>query len=238
MRKLSGKEKARYVDAMFAHIVPRYDLMNRLMTFGQDVGWRKETVRLAAIPPGGQAIDLASGTGDLAIALATAQTQARVCAVDFCAPMLEEAARKAGARGLSRLIKFVVADAMALPFPEGSFDGATMGFALRNVADIPRTLEEIHRVLRPGGRFANLELTPVPPGLTAGLFQRYFHRVVPLLGGLITGDRDAYTYLPDSVTSFPPAGDLAAMFRAAGFAAVSYRRLAAGTVAVHLGIKR
>jgi len=113
-----------------------------------------------------------------------------------------------------------------------------MGFALRNVADIPQTLAEIHRVLRPGGRFANLELTPPPSGLLAALFRLYFYRAVPLIGGLISGDPEAYTYLPHSLTRFPRASELASLMRAAGFTVVSYRLLAARTIAIHLAIKR
>lgn len=238
MRRLSGEEKARYIGAMFARIVPRYDLMNALMTFGRDAAWRASTVRLAAPPPGGLALDLATGTGDLALALAGFATRPRVVAVDFCPEMLRVAQRKAWSRGLAARIHLVLGDAMCLPLPEATFNCATMGFALRNVTDIPQTLAEIYRVLRPGGRFANLELTPPRSGLLAALFRLYFYRGVPLVGGLISGDLEAYTYLPHSLTHFPRASELATLMREAGFSAVSYRLLAAGTIAIHVAVKR
>jgi demethylmenaquinone methyltransferase/2-methoxy-6-polyprenyl-1,4-benzoquinol methylase len=236
MKRLSGKAKAQYVGAMFSRIVPRYDLMNGLMTFGRDGAWRSATASLAAPRPGGVALDIAAGTGDLALALACSPARTRVVALDFCAEMLAEARRKAQTAKAGERIQFVLGDALCLPFPDDSFDCATMGFALRNVADIRQTLAEVRRILRPGGRYANLELTP-PVGPLAPLVRLYSHRIVPLLGGLVTGDPEAYTYLPNSVTHFPTASALRAMMKEVGFGEVTYRLLAAGTVAIHCAIK-
>jgi demethylmenaquinone methyltransferase/2-methoxy-6-polyprenyl-1,4-benzoquinol methylase len=237
LSELKGADKAHYVGRMFARIVPRYDLMNKVMTGGMDRRWRKETARLAAPPTGGWALDIAAGTGDLALSLAAGPAKPDVVALDFCVEMLGVARQKAMKRGVGTEVGFVCGDALQLPFDDDTFHCATMGFAMRNVADIPQALREVQRVLRSGGRFAHLELTPPSPGLRAALFWTYFRRAMPVLGGMVSGDKEAYRYLSQSLVRFPPAPALTAMMREAGFRQVSYRLLGMGTIAIHLAIK-
>ena len=232
--------KARYVSAMFARISRRYDFMNTVMTGGRHHAWRRLAVRLADPPSQGTALDVACGTGDFAFELARRPVR-KVVGVDFCSEMIALARKKARARAASggdARVDFEVADALALPFPDGTFDCITIGFGLRNVTSIPACLEEMHRVLRPGGRLANLELTPLRSGRLRGLVRLYMYRVLPLLGRALARDGEAYSYLPNSVTEFPSAEELAEALRDVGFAPVWFRRLALGTVAIHVAEKR
>jgi demethylmenaquinone methyltransferase/2-methoxy-6-polyprenyl-1,4-benzoquinol methylase len=210
------------VRTMFDRIAPVYDLMNRVMTAGLDRRWRKLTVQ-AVVRPGDRVLDACCGTGDLAVAAARAG--ARVTGVDFSPRMLERARRKL------QSVTWLEADALALPFEENSFDAATVGFGVRNVADLERGLTELRRILRRGGRVAILEITR-PQGPLAPFYRLWFERLVPLLGKLFRGG-DAYTYLPASVRRFPGPDELAELMRAAGFADVHYRLLAGGIVALH-----
>jgi demethylmenaquinone methyltransferase/2-methoxy-6-polyprenyl-1,4-benzoquinol methylase len=229
---LSGTDRALRVRDMFARIVPRYDLMNRMMSAGQDGAWRRKAAA-AAQPRDVLALDLATGTGDLALELRR-QGARRVIAVDYCTPMLEAAALKLTARS-ERGITLLTGDALGLPFNDDSFDCVTSGFLLRNVVDLDRCLREMHRVLRPGGRVVALEITHPPPRSFGRLAKRYFHSVVPIVGRIVSGDASAYRYLPASLDVFPDADVLAGRFRAAGFAEVSYRRLSFGAIAIHIG---
>jgi len=226
-------DKPARVRAMFGRIVSHYDTMNRLMTGGMDVRWRRLAVELCR-PRGTVALDIATGTGDLAREMAR-QGARKVVGVDFCGPMLEAATRKLN--GLWPTVELVAGDAQALPFEDDSFDRVINGFLLRNVADLPLTLSEMVRVLRPGGRAVCLEITHPPSKLFGALFRRYFYGFVPVLGTLITGDGRAYSYLPNSLTSFPDAPRLAKMMREAGFDRVSYRYLSFGAMAIHVGMK-
>jgi len=227
---LSGPDRSQRVRAMFDRIVGRYDLMNRLMTGGQDASWRRQAARNAN-PAGALALDLATGTADLAIELRR-QGARRVVAADFSDPMLRAAHVKLQ-HGELEGISLFLADAQRVPFTDESFDCVTSAFLLRNVADLPLCLREMRRVVRPGGRVVALEITPLRPGPFARLFGLYFKHVVPLVGRLISGDPTAYTYLPASVDPFPDAHRLAELFVEAGFAHVRYRRLAMGTMALH-----
>lgn len=234
----------RHVREMFGRIVPRYDAMNRLMTGGRDVAWRRLAVREAlARQPADTAyvLDVATGTGDLAFAL-VAGGAAAVIGADFARPMLAAAAAKrppdTADDGRTDGVRWVVADALALPFPDASFDACTVAFGLRNMADFGAALREMGRVLRPGGRLVCLELTPYRRPVLGRLFGWYFARVVPLVGGILSGDRDAYRYLPSSVAAFPTAAALTALFGDAGFADIRHRLLGGGTVALHVGTKR
>jgi demethylmenaquinone methyltransferase/2-methoxy-6-polyprenyl-1,4-benzoquinol methylase len=215
---------------MFGRIVGRYDLMNRLMTLGRDGSWRRAAVQALAPTPGLRALDVGCGTGDLTLELAGAGCRL-VAGLDPVPEMLDAARTKiVGVRG----IELVTGDALALPFPDASFEVVASGFVMRNVADLPLALREQRRVLRPGGRIAILELTPLTIPVAAQLFRLYFHRIVPLIGGLIAGDRGAYSYLPASVDRFPDARRLSAMLAEAGFQRVRYRRFMLGTVALHV----
>jgi demethylmenaquinone methyltransferase/2-methoxy-6-polyprenyl-1,4-benzoquinol methylase len=215
------------VRTMFDRIAPVYDTMNRLMTAGLDRRWRKLAVQ-AVVRPGDRVLDACCGTGDLAIA--AARGGAEVTGVDFSARMLERARRKL------QSVTWVEGDALALPFDDSSFDAATVGFGVRNVADLGRALAELRRVLRPGGGLAILEITR-PRGLLAPFYRLWFDRAVPLLGRALKGGA-AYTYLPASVRRFPGPEELADMIRDAGFEDVNYRLLAGGIVALHTGVAK
>jgi len=220
---------------MFDRISRRYDLMNRVMTGGRDVAWRRFAAREALAGQRDVVLDVASGTADLAIELAR-QGAARVVGLDFSREMLRGAAEKL--RHLSNLrIELVCADAMRLPFADATFDACTIGFGLRNLPDYRAGLAEMVRVLRPGGRLVVLETTPVRRPWLAPVFRVYFGRMVPLIGGLVSGDRDAYHYLPHSTGVFPDAETLADMLIDAGLADVRFRRLMLGTVALHVAIR-
>jgi len=230
----SAEQRAAAVRTMFARIVPRYDLMNRLMTGGQDVKWRRQAAALAC-PAGGSALDLATGTGDLAIELRR-QGARLVVGADFCEPMLAAAAAKLRTLDITS-IRLVAADATLLPFGDGTFDAVASAFLLRNVVDLPRCLSEMLRVLRPGGKAVALELTHLRRGARLAAFAFYFQRVVPWLGSLVSGDRSAYRYLPASLGPFPDAKRLAGLLRSAGFDPVGYRHVGLGALAIHVGTK-
>jgi demethylmenaquinone methyltransferase/2-methoxy-6-polyprenyl-1,4-benzoquinol methylase len=228
-------EKSAYVRDMFAAIAPRYDVANRVLTAGVDEAWRRRAVRELAAPPGGTVIDLCCGTGDLAFHLARSERSRSVVGVDFCEPMLEGARTRAQRARVAERVRFELADVTALPYPDATFDGATMGFSMRNVVDISRTLREIRRVLRPGSRFVNLDVSRAPNRLFRRFFDAYFYHIVPLVGGIVGGSKSAYRYLPNSLTNYPDADALASSFRDAGFGGVRYIRLGGGAIALHMG---
>ncbi|HVW89965.1 MAG TPA: bifunctional demethylmenaquinone methyltransferase/2-methoxy-6-polyprenyl-1,4-benzoquinol methylase UbiE [Gaiellaceae bacterium] len=217
------------VRTMFDRIAPVYDAMNRIMTAGLDVRWRRLTAA-AAVRPGDRVLDAACGTGDLAIADRKAGAS-HVTGLDFSEQMLARARRKAADR--TDVLEWVQGDLLALPFEDASFDAATVGFGVRNVADLERALRELRRVLRPGGRLAILEITQ-PRGPLRPFFSLWFDRVVPLLGKVLPGG-SAYTYLPASVKRFPAAEELAALMRDCGFDEVRFRLLGGTIVALHSG---
>jgi demethylmenaquinone methyltransferase/2-methoxy-6-polyprenyl-1,4-benzoquinol methylase len=232
MSHLTGGERARYVQGMFARIARRYDLMNRLMTAGQDVRWRREVIRLAALPSRGSLLDLGAGTGDLARQALRQMPDCLPVAADFTLEMMLE-----GKRRLAERLVWAAADALNLPFPGESFDAVVSGFLLRNVSDINQTLHEQYRVLKLGGRIVALDTTrPVRNALTP-LINLHLHRVIPTLGRLIAGDAEAYRYLPDSTESFLSAEVLAKRMQAAGFREIGFYRVMFGTVAIHWGSK-
>ena len=236
MAHLSGDEKRRYVAEMFARISPRYDLMNSLMTGGLHHRWKRATARMTAGDAVGPALDVATGTGDLAFALADCANITEVFGVDLLSEMLSIANRRlASGSHRGSAIQFLQGDALRLPFPDGAFVGATAGFSLRNMPDVPSAIREMVRVVAPGGRVTTLELTPMASGIASSMGRFYFHRLVPLMGQIVAGDRTAYTYLPDSVDYFLTADGLADVFREAGLVEVGYRRLGFGGVALHFG---
>ncbi len=226
--------KAAFVRAMFARIVPRYDLVNRLMTIGMDRRWRRETAAIAR-PSGAFALDIATGTGDLAFEL-TRQGARGVIGADFCAGMLTAAIGKAARTDAAGKITFVAGDTTRLPFHDDTFDCIVNGFMLRNVTDLPAAFGELARVLKPGGRLACLDLTP-PRCPLCGLFGFYIGRIVPLLGGAVSGHYFAYRWLGQSLRPHPDADTMAAIMRAAGLAEVGYRLIGFGTVAIHYAVK-
>jgi demethylmenaquinone methyltransferase / 2-methoxy-6-polyprenyl-1,4-benzoquinol methylase len=229
-------DKGTYVREMFARIAPRYDAANRVLTAGMDEGWRKRAIALLAPPRDGNVLDLCCGTGDVVFHLLRTDSTLHVTGIDFCVPMLDGARTRAQreARGDAT---FVEGDVMALPFADSAFDGATMGFSMRNVVDIDHVLREILRVLRPGARFVNLDVSKAPNRYWKRLFDLYFYRVVPWIGGLVGGSRAAYTYLPNSLTHHPNADELRDRFTRAGFAQAGYARLMGGSIAIHYGTK-
>jgi len=226
--------KAAFVRAMFARIVPRYDLVNRLMTMGLDRRWRRETAAIVR-PAGAFALDIATGTGDLALELVR-QGARRVVGADFCADMLTAAVAKAARTDAAGKIAFVAGDTTRLPFHDDTFDCIVNGFMLRNVSELPTAFGELARVLKPGGRLACLDLTP-PRGPLHGLFGFYIGRVVPLLGGAVSGHYFAYRWLGQSLRPHPDADTMAAIMRAAGLGEVGYRLTGFCTVAIHYAIK-
>ncbi len=237
MANLSGDAKQTYVADLFARIAGRYDLMNSLMTGGMHHRWKRVTARRTAAGLTGPALDIATGTGDLAFALARQPGIEKAVGVDLLAEMLTLSEGKRRKRAHSHSTAFIQGDALRLPFPDGTFACATAGFSLRNMPDLPQAIAEMARVVRPGGRVTTLELTPMGPGLKASLFRLYFHNIVPLVGQLVAGDRGAYTYLPQSVDYFLQADGLAELFSQVGLTEVGYRKLGFGTVAIHYGMK-
>jgi len=224
----TGRLDAPEVRSMFDRIAPVYDVMNRVMTAGLDQRWRRETVK-AVVRPGDRVLDGCCGTGDLAVAALKAGAR-DVVGLDFSPRMLERA------RAKQHSVTWVEGDLLALPFADADFDSATVGFGVRNVADLAAGLGELRRVLKQGGRLGILEITQ-PTGFLAPFYRLWFDRVVPLLGKALKGG-SAYAYLPASVKRFPGPGELAAMLRAAGFEDVAYRTFAGGIVALHTGVTR
>jgi demethylmenaquinone methyltransferase/2-methoxy-6-polyprenyl-1,4-benzoquinol methylase len=230
------QEAARWVRQMFARVAPRYDLANHLLSFNIDRYWRAHTVkRVAAVlaRPQARVLDLCCGTGDLLLALERRST-AIAMGSDFCHPMLVAAQEKIAQRR-ARAVTFE-ADALRLPLCDGSLDLLTVAFGFRNLANYDAGLAEILRVLKPGGTAAILEFSQPPNPAFAALYNFYSRRVLPWIGGAVSGSRDAYAYLPESVRKFPNAQELAASMRAAGFAAVDFEYLTAGIVALHIGV--
>ncbi|MCA1640507.1 MAG: bifunctional demethylmenaquinone methyltransferase/2-methoxy-6-polyprenyl-1,4-benzoquinol methylase UbiE [Acidobacteria bacterium] len=231
-----GRAHAERVRAMFSRISSRYDLLNHLLSANIDRRWRARVVRHARenLRGGARALDVACGTGDLSLALA-AGGDAEITGLDFCRPMLDLAARKTHDGG--RVITYVEGDALSLPFADGTFDVVTIAFGLRNLASIEGGLRELLRVARAGGRVCVLEFSqPSVPGLR-GLFNLYFTRVLPRVGGLLSGSRVAYEYLPDSVSRFPDQRRLAELMREVGFESVEFENLTGGIAAIHTGTR-
>ncbi|MBN1139794.1 MAG: class I SAM-dependent methyltransferase [Anaerolineae bacterium] len=237
------EQKATHVRTMFGRIARRYDLMNRLMALGRDRAWRRYTVQQLdfglearhAQSKSRIVLDVATGTGNLALEALRQYPDIRVVGLDFTPEMLALAREKAGAPAAS--LAWVVADALRLPFASASFDGVVTGFALRNVTDIPTAFAEMARVTQPGGRVASLEIAKPGAPIFRRLFGFYFYRIVPLIGGLIGGQKAAYTYLPHSLTSFMTPDEIAAAMRQTGWDQVRHRRLTMGTVTVHAGVR-
>jgi len=221
----AGEEKARTVRGMFDRVAPRYDLVNRVMTFGMDVGWRRRAVRELHLPPGSLVLDLACGTGDLCRELRRAGY--RAAGFDFAFQMLRAARVDA---------PLVQADILRLPVAEASADGITCGFALRNVVSLERLFAELARVVRPGGAIALLDASRPDHVLLRAGHAVYFERIVPMIGGVLS-DRAAYRYLPRSMAYLPPTAEIVAMLRRAGFPSIRRLQLSAGITQLFVGIR-
>ncbi len=236
-------EHAAYVQGMFGRIARRYDLMNRLMTFGQDRRWRRFVIRRASLEPGDRLLDIATGTGDLAFEARRQVPGLRIVAADFTLGMMrvgQQRERERAATGAptgATPLAWQAADTLRLPYASGTFDAVVSGYLFRNVTDIPGALAEQVRVLRPGGRLVTLDTTPPPRSPLRPLIQVHLRVVIPLLGRVITGQADAYRYLPESTLGFKSAEELAGLMRAAGLGEVGYKRFMFGTMAVHWGVK-
>ncbi len=226
---LQGQEKYDYVQDMFGRIARTYDLMNLLISAGQDRAWRRFVVRQANLQPGQRMLDIASGTGDIAFEALRSVPGVHAVGADFSLPMMHVGQR----RPLGREVDWAGADAMNLPFEDNVFDAVTAGYLLRNVPDIPRTLSEISRVLKPGGRFVVLDSAPPPPGLLKPFIEIHLRYVIPMLGQIISGHRDAYEYLPESTQAFKTPQELAMLMHDAGLTNISYRTFVFGTMAIH-----
>lgn len=230
MTQLTGKERAAYVQSMFTKIARRYDLMNRLMTGGQDVRWRKRVIELARLRSNSSLLDLGTGTGDLAREALALVPQGKVIAVDFTLEMMR-VGKQNGA------LNFSAADALHLPFSDSSFDAVVSGFLMRNVIDLQQAIQEQYRVLNKGGRIVILDTTRPKKNILSPLIWLHMHVVIPTLGGLLTGVKDAYRYLPETTEGFVRAEELAARMAAAGFKRIDFQRYMFGTIAIHRGEK-
>lgn len=231
--------KATQVEGMFDRIARRYDLLNDVMTFGMHRLWKVATLAALGNRRHGNVLDVATGTGDLALALATGSSTSRVVGLDFSAAMLVQARGRGGQLPDHSRLNFVRGDALRLPFDDAAFSAATSSFALRNVADLGAMFRELGRVLAPGGRVALLDLVPVPqPPVWTRLARLHLRYVVPRLGTLLAGDATAYTYLPTSVATIPALPDMERLLGSSGFTDVRHRLFGLGTVALITGTRR
>ncbi|HUV26699.1 MAG TPA: bifunctional demethylmenaquinone methyltransferase/2-methoxy-6-polyprenyl-1,4-benzoquinol methylase UbiE [Anaerolineales bacterium] len=229
----SGVDQAQYVQDMFSRIAKRYDLMNRLMTAGQDTRWRREVIRRSQLEADGRLLDLGTGTGDLAREAARQVPDCSAVAADFTLEMM----RVGKSRTPNLKLQWTAADALCLPFPGETFEAVVSGFLLRNVTDIKQSLREQLRVLKPGGYLVALDTTRPAENNMRVLIDFYLHVIIPSLGRMVTGEAEAYTYLPETTEAFLEAEQLADYMEHAGFQEVDYRRLMFGTIAIHWGKK-
>lgn len=236
MAQLRGKERSDYVRGMFDRIAERYNLMNRVITAGQDMKWRRKVVEAAALPRDGTLLDLATGTGDIAFEALKRHPDARVFGADFAMQMMQ-VGRRNGRYGAA--VGWTAADALRLPFADGRFDAVVSGYLMRNVIDMPAALAEQRRALKPGGRIVMLDTSPPPRNALRPLIMLHLKIGIPLLGRLIAGKSasDAYRYLPESTQAFKSATELADIVAEAGFHDVKFRMFMFGTIALHWGIK-
>lgn len=231
-----GDEKRGYVQSIFSDIAPRYDLLNRLLSFSIDRRWRRRALGQLGWEraPDGVYLDVCAGTLDIgAMLVGTSGFRGMVIGADFAEPMLRAGAGKASPRRVAP----VTADALQLPVRDASVDGAIVAFGIRNVANLDAGLQEVRRVLRPGGRFVILEFTTPRSRIIRAFYHLYFHHVLPFVGGVVSGHRTAYAYLPKSVANFPEEAELARRMRDAGYRDVRFNRLTFGIAAVHVGTR-
>ena len=230
MTQLTGSERAKYVQNMFTQIARRYDLMNRLMTGGQDIRWRRQVIKLARLDNQTSFLDLGTGTGDLARDALLQFPHAKIIAADFTLEMMRVGQKTSP-------LNFSTADALKLPFKDLSFDAVVSGFLMRNVIDLNQALMEQYRVLRNGGRVVILDTTRPGKNIFSPFIWIHMHFIIPTLGGLLTGSRDAYRYLPQTMEGFVTAEEMASRMTVAGFQKVNHQRFMFGTIAIHWGEK-
>ena len=233
MAHLEGQERADYVQDMFARIAGRYDTMNRLMTAGQDIKWRRYVIEQAQLPENGRLLDIATGTGDIALEGLKQQPSIQAIGGDFTIEMMQ-AGKRIPAR---QAIQWTTADTLSLPFPDAAFDAVTSGFLMRNVIDVAGAFREQMRVTKPGGHVVVLESSPPKDNLLKLFIRIHLNYVIPNLGKLVSGNADAYRYLPDSTQAFKGPDELAQVMQETGFANVHYKIFMFGTVAIHVGQK-
>ena len=235
MATLKERERARFVQTMFARISERYDLLNAVMSLGRDQNWRRLTATLAAPAPLRLGLDVATGTGDLAIALA--ERAEHVVGIDFCAPMMETGESKISIKKLKGRISLTTGDALKLPFADNTFDCATIGFGIRNIDPPVKAFREMRRVVRDGGKVACLEIMRPPRGPVGALYKVYMDVLIPSLGKWLAKDGEAYRYLSDSVFNFFSPEELKGIMQEAGLENIRYRTLNLGALAIHVGEK-
>lgn len=233
MAHLTGEDRARYVRNMFARISGRYDVMNRLMTAGQDVRWRRFVIQQAQLPERGRLLDIATGTGDIALEGLRQRPGIEAFGGDFTVEMMQVGRQ----RPERQAIQWVVADTLTLPFPDDTFDAVTSGFLMRNVIDVSRAFQEQFRVTKPGGRVVVLESSPPKKNLLRPFIFVHLNYIIPTLGRLVAGDGDAYRYLPDSTQGFQEPESLVDLMNQTGFVDVHYVQFMFGTIAIHVGTK-
>ena len=226
MSQLTGKERATYVQSMFTKIAKRYDLMNRLMTGGQDIRWRKRVIELARLNSSSSLLDLGSGTGDLAREALNQFPQANIIAADFTLEMMRVGQKNGH-------LNFSTADALRLPFDDATFNAVVSGFLMRNVIDLQKAIQEQHRILKNGGRIIILDTTRPKRNILLPFIWLHMHVLIPTLGGLLTGVKDAYRYLPETTEGFVTAEEMASRMAAVGFKKINYQRFMFGTIAIH-----
>ncbi|MBK5927438.1 bifunctional demethylmenaquinone methyltransferase/2-methoxy-6-polyprenyl-1,4-benzoquinol methylase UbiE [Rhodobaculum claviforme] len=230
-------QKAGLVHGVFTRVASRYDVMNDLMSAGIHRVWKDAMMDWLAPRRDQRLLDVAGGTGDIAFRFLKRAPEASAVVLDMTESMLLEGQRRAEAEALTDRLDWVVGDAMALPFPDASFDVYTVSFGIRNVTRVEDALAEAFRVLRPGGRLMVLEFSQLPVPAMQWLYDRYSFNVIPAMGQVVTGDRDSYQYLVESIRKFPDQDTFAAMIRDAGFSQVKYRNLSMGIAALHSGWK-
>lgn len=233
-----NRHKGKQVEAMFDNIAPAYDFMNRAMTLGIDKLWRRRAVAMVAATHPADILDVATGTGDLAIQLARRCRQARVTGVDLSEGMLEVGRRKVADAGLAGRVSLSQADCLALPFADASFDAVTVAYGVRNFENLAQGYREMFRVLRPGGMLCVVELSTPVNALVRPFYNAYTRRVIPAVGRMVAGDSRAYTYLPESIAAVPQGPAMTALMSEAGFATTSFRRLTFGVCTIYTAVKQ
>ncbi len=234
---MEGNSKEKHVHQVFEKIAPKYDLMNDLLSFGSHKAWRRYTMRKMAVRSGETAIDLCCGTCDWTVALAKASGTGSIVGLDFSANMLRHGQQKIDSLGLDKQVKLVQGNAMELPYPDNTFDYATIGFGLRNVPDYEQVIREMQRVVKPGGKVVCLELSKPVHEPFKSVYYLYFNKILPLLGKWIAKSYQQYKWLPESLKQFPDHKQLAELFRRTGLQQVESHPLTGGIAALHIGVK-